>query len=149
MMDMQAALGVHQLKRVEDYWQKRVKIWDRYIAAFKDLPIGLPPPMETNTRHAYHLFTLLIDEARVGVSRDEFLNRMTANGIGVGVHYLSIPEHPYYQQTFCWKPEDYPNAMRIGRRTVSLPISAKLSNQDINDVCSAVAFSLKRGLPRL
>jgi dTDP-4-amino-4,6-dideoxygalactose transaminase len=99
--------------------------------------------VEKNTRHAYHLFTLLVDEPRTGVSRDEFLNRMTAQGIGIGVHYLSIPEHPYYQKTFGWKPEDYPNAMRIGRQTVSLPISAKLSEADAVDVVSAVTKCLK------
>jgi dTDP-4-amino-4,6-dideoxygalactose transaminase len=138
MMDLQAALGVHQLKRVEIYWQKRALIWDRYIAAFADLPVGLPSPVEAGTRHAYHLFTLLIDEMRTGVSRDEFLNYMTAQGIGVGVHYLSIPEHPYYQKAFGWKREDFPNAMRIGRQTVSLPISAKLTDDDVRDVIRAV-----------
>ena len=51
-----------------------------------------------------------------GISRDAFLDRMTRLGIGVGVHYLSIPEHPYYQQTLGWKPEDYPHAMRAGRQ---------------------------------
>jgi dTDP-4-amino-4,6-dideoxygalactose transaminase len=138
MMDLQAAIGIHQLKRIDAYWQKREKIWQRYMAAFADLPIGLPAPIETNTRHAYHLYTILIDEERVGISRDEFLNQMTFNGIGVGVHYLSLPEHPYYQQTFGWKPEDYPNAMRIGRQIVSLPISAKLMDGDVADVISAV-----------
>jgi dTDP-4-amino-4,6-dideoxygalactose transaminase len=63
---------------------------------------------------------------------------MTAHNIGVGVHYLSIPEHPYYQQTFGWKPEDYPHAMRIGRQTVSLPLSAKLTDGDVEDVINAV-----------
>ena len=63
---------------------------------------------------------------------------MTYNGIGVGVHYMSLPEHPYYQQTFGWKPEDYPNAMRIGRQIVSLPISAKLSDDDVRDVVESV-----------
>ena len=143
MMDLQAALGIHQLKRVETNWQKRAQIWDRYIAAFADLPVGLPSPVEADTRHAYHLFNLLIDDARTGISRDEFLNRMTSQGIGVGVHYLGIPEHPYYQKTFGWKPEDYPNSMRIGRQTVSLPISAKISDADNVDVISAVAKCLK------
>ena len=67
---------------------------------------------------------------------------MTAEGIGVGVHYLSLPEHPYYQQNFGWKPEDYPNAMRFGRQILSLPISAKLTTQDLEDVISAVKASL-------
>jgi dTDP-4-amino-4,6-dideoxygalactose transaminase len=142
MMDMQAALGIHQLKRLEAYWQKRAQIWDRYSAAFADLPVVLPHPVEEDTRHAYHLFTLLIDERLTGVPRDEFLNRMTAQNIGVGVHYLSIPEHPYYQKVLGWKPENYPNAMRIGRQTVSLPISAKLGQDDIADVIAAVRQSI-------
>jgi dTDP-4-amino-4,6-dideoxygalactose transaminase len=138
MTDMQAALGVHQLKRVDDYWRQRVAVWQRYLEAFAPLPIDLPAPPAPNTRHAHHLFTVLIDEARTGVSRDEFLDRMTKQGIGIGVHYLSLPEHPYYQQTLGWKPEDYPHAMRIGRQIVSLPISAKLTNQDLDDVETAV-----------
>ena len=63
---------------------------------------------------------------------------MKAHRIGVGVHYLSIPEHPYYQRAYGWKPEDYPYAMRIGRETVSLPFSARLSDDDAHDVIAAV-----------
>lgn len=142
MMDLQAAIGIHQLQRVEPYWEKRSRIWARYMEAFAGLPIGLPAPVEAGTRHAYHLFTVMVDEARTGISRDAFLDRMTWHGIGVGVHYLSLPEHPYYQQTFGWRPEDHPHAMRIGRQTVSLPISAKLSDQDVEDVIAAVKAAL-------
>ena len=138
MMDLQAAIGIHQLKRVETNWQRRQKIWQVYNDAFSDLPFGLPASVEPDTRHAYHLYTILIDKEKTGISRDEFLNAMTANNIGVGVHYLSIPEHPYYQKTFGWKPEDYPDAMYIGRQTVSLPISAKLTDEDVGDVVEAV-----------
>lgn len=138
MMDLQAAIGIHQLKRVESYRKRRQQIWQRYNEAFKDLPIGLPAEPEPQTRHAYHLYNILIDEEKCGISRDAFLNAMTAHNIGVGVHYLSIPEHPYYQETFGWQPEDYPNAMRIGRQTVSLPLSAKLTDEDVKDVIEAV-----------
>lgn len=138
MMDLQAAIGIHQLKRIDKYWLRRQEIWNRYIEAFKNLPIGLPPKPEHGTRHAYHLFTILIDRDKAGISRDDFLDEMTAHNIGVGVHYLSIPEHPYYQKNFGWKPEDYPNAMNIGRQTVSLPLSAKLSDRDVEDVILAV-----------
>jgi dTDP-4-amino-4,6-dideoxygalactose transaminase len=68
---------------------------------------------------------------------------MTAQNIGVGVHYLSIPEHPYYQDTFGWKPEEYPHAMTIGKQTVSLPISAKLTAGDVEDVIAAVRTILE------
>jgi dTDP-4-amino-4,6-dideoxygalactose transaminase len=142
MMDLQAAIGIHQLQKVENYWIRRQEIWRRYNEAFATLPIGLPADPELDTRHAYHLYTIRVDEPRTGISRDEFLNAMTALKIGVGVHYLSIPEHPYYQQTFGWRPEEYPNAMRIGRETVSLPISAKLSDGDVEDVIEAVRQTL-------
>jgi dTDP-4-amino-4,6-dideoxygalactose transaminase len=80
----------------------------------------------------------MVDEKRTGISRDSFLTAMTALKIGVGVHYLSIPEHPYYQERFGWSPQDYPHARDIGRQTVSLPLSAKLTNDDVDDVIKAV-----------
>lgn len=138
MMDIQAAIGIHQLSRVESNWIKRRAVWRRYNAAFEGLAINLPADPAPDTRHAYHLYPILIDEAKTGIGRDAFLDAMTARNIGVGVHYLSIPEHPFYQRTFGWRPEDYPNALRIGRQTVSLPISAKLSDDEVGRVGEAV-----------
>lgn len=138
MMDLQAAIGIHQLKKIDHYWEKRQSVWQRYNKALKNLPIGLPAKEESNSRHAYHLYTILIDKEKCGISRDAFLSAMTAHNIGVGVHYLSIPEHPYYQETFNWRPEDYPESMRIGQQTVSLPLSANLSDKDVDDVILAV-----------
>lgn len=142
MMDLQAALGIHQLKRVDAYWEKRAAIWNWYIEALSDLPIGLPAEVEANTRHAHHLFTILVDEMKTGISRDEFLNRMTYHGIGIGVHYLSLPEHPFYQKTLGWEKESFPNAMKIGQQTVSLPISPKIEENDIVDVVTAIRQAL-------
>ncbi|MHB8173386.1 MAG: DegT/DnrJ/EryC1/StrS family aminotransferase [Nitrospirota bacterium] len=144
MMDLQAAIGIHQLKRIEQYWSRRRDIWSRYNEAFSSLPIRLPAEPEPNTRHAYHLYTIMVDEKNSGISRDRFLDAMTASNIGVGVHYISIPEHIYYQKTYSWRPEDCPNAMEIGRSTVSLPISAKLTDEDVDDVIGAVSGIFNR-----
>lgn len=138
MMDIQAAIGIHQLKRVDKYWQRRKIIWERYNEVFSDLPIILPPPIDPNTRHAYHLYTIFIDEKKSNITRDYFLTAMNSRNIGTGVHYLSIPEHPYYKKKFGWKPEYHPNAMKIGRQTVSLPLSAKLDDNDVEDVINSV-----------
>lgn len=145
MMDIQAALGIHQLRRVEENWQRRQAVWQQYQAAFAELPVTCPAEPDPDTRHAYHLYPLLINEVQAGLSRDAFLNAMTAHNIGVGVHYLSIPEHPYYQETFGWQPEDYPHAMKIGRETVSLPLSPKLSQADVEDVIAAVYETVGQG----
>ncbi len=144
MMDIQAALGIHQLARVETMWHRREEIWERYQEAFADFPIGRPAEIEPDTRHAYHLYTILVDESMTGISRDAFLEAMTAHNIGVGVHYLSIPEHPYYQDRFGWHPDDYPHARDIGQQTVSLPLSAKLTDEDAGDVVEAVRRNIRR-----
>ena len=138
MMDLQAAIGIHQLNKVEKHWELRQNIWNYYNEQLRDLPITLPAPIEPNTKHAYHLYTILIDEKRTGITRDEFLNSMQSENIGVGVHYLSIPEHPYYQRNYGWNPQDYPNAMFIGRHTVSLPLSPKLTDNDFRSVVTSI-----------
>jgi len=143
MMDIQAALGIHQLRRVETNWERRQQVWAQYQEAFRDLPLVLPAPPEPGTRHAYHLYTVLVDPATAGITRDQFLQRMTAENIGVGVHYQSIPTHPYYQERFGWKPEGYPHSDRIGRQTVSLPLSPKLTDRDVADVIAAVRTVLR------
>lgn len=144
MMDLQAAIGIHQLARVEANWERRREIWQFYDEAFAGQPIGLPAPPQENTRHGYHLYTVMVDEARCGISRDGFLEAMNAARIGTGVHYLSIPEHPYYQQRFAWRPEQWPQAMRLGRQTVSLPLSPAMTDNDARRVVEAVTALVAR-----
>lgn len=144
MMDIQAAIGIHQLKRVEQNWLKRKEVWNQYNEAFSNLPITIPTLPEPDTKHGHHLYTILIDEDKTKISRDKFLDAMTSHNIGVGVHYLSITEHPYYQDHYGWRPDDYPNAMRIGRQTVSLPLSVKLTDEDVVDVIEAVKKTLRK-----
>ena len=142
MMDLQASLGLRQLEKVERYWLRRQEIWARYMTELADLPLTLPAPVEEGTRHAYHLFSVLVDRQRAGITRDAFLTAMTGQKIGVGVHYLSLPEHPHYQGRFGWAPDEWPNARDIGRQTVSLPISARLTDEDVGDVIAAVRHIL-------
>jgi dTDP-4-amino-4,6-dideoxygalactose transaminase len=144
MMDLQAAIGIHQLRRVEENWRRREAIWKRYQVAFREYLVERPTEPDANTRHAYHLYCLLIDEKKSGISRDRFLEAMTRRKIGVGVHYLSLPEHPFYQNMFGWRPEHYPRAMKVGRQTVSLPLSPKLTDRDIQDVIDAASRALKK-----
>ena len=138
MMDLQAAIGMHQIKRVEKYWQRRLEIWNRYNQAFAGLPVRLPAPLDKHSRHALHLYTVLVDEEKSPVTRDEFITALHRRNIGTGVHYRSIPVHPVYQHRFGWRPEDYPNSQAIGQSTVSLPLSAKLTVLDVEDVVTAV-----------
>lgn len=138
MMDIQAAIGIHQLKKIEAYSRRREHIWNLYLDEFKDLPITMPAPIEENTRHAYHLFNLMIDKKECGISRDKFLTEMAKRNIGLGVHYQAIPIHPYYQKTYGWVPEEYPNALKFGKETVSIPLSAKLNDNELEHIIKSV-----------
>lgn len=138
MMDIQAALGIHQLPRVEKNWNRRKEIWDRYNEAFSHLPVITPVPTESDVRHSRHLYTLLLDLEKINLTRDQFLEEMKRHNIGVGVHYIALHLHPFYQENFNYKRGDFPNAEWISDRTVSLPLSAKLSDEDVEDVVASV-----------
>jgi dTDP-4-amino-4,6-dideoxygalactose transaminase len=138
MMDLQAAMGIHQLARIESSWQRRLALWDRYQQQLFHLPLVRPAEPDPGTRHALHLYTVLVTPERCGLTRDAVLERLHARNIGAGVHYLSLPEHPYYQERYGWRPDDWPQARRIGRQTLSLPLSPRLSDDDQDDVIAAM-----------
>jgi dTDP-4-amino-4,6-dideoxygalactose transaminase len=142
MMDIQAALGIHQLRRVEQNWLRRREIWDTYQQAFAGLSCGCPADPDEHMRHAYHLYTLTIDEQKCGMTRDSFIDRMHAAGVGVGVHYRSLAQQPYYQKEFGWRPDDYPVAMAFGDSTVSLPLGPKLDNAEVGRIIETVTTIL-------
>jgi dTDP-4-amino-4,6-dideoxygalactose transaminase len=138
MMDMQAAMGIHQLKRVDAYWERRREIWETYNESFQDLPCFLPQDPAQDCRHAYHLYTPLLDLETIGKDRDWVLAALTAENIGVGVHYLPVHTHPYYRKMFGWKIGDFPNAEWVGERTISIPLSPSMGQEDINDILTAI-----------
>ncbi|MEJ2273590.1 MAG: DegT/DnrJ/EryC1/StrS family aminotransferase [Woeseiaceae bacterium] len=142
MMDLQAALGIHQLRRVERNWLRRQEIWGLYQQAFAALPARCPAEPEAGTRHAYHLYTLEIDTETCGVSRDDALQRLNAMGIGTGVHYRSLARQPFYQERFGWQPEAYPASTAYGERTLSLPLGSGLDDADVERVIDAVTTVL-------
>ena len=144
MTDMQAAIGIHQLARVESYARRRCAIWDRYNEAFADLPADRPAPEEPDTYHARHLYTLLVDTDRLRVGRDEIVADLKREGIGTGIHFISLHLQPWYRDRFGYVPEQFPNARHISDRTLSLPLSAKLTDQDVDDVIAAVRKVLLR-----
>jgi dTDP-4-amino-4,6-dideoxygalactose transaminase len=137
MTDIHAAIGIHQLKRVEQNWKKRQRVWDYYQERLANLPITLPRRAADTDRHAYHLFPILIGPD-APLNRDQFIDGMTEHGVGVGVHYLSVPEHPYYQERFGWHAEDHPVARDIGRRTASIPLQPGLSDEDLDRIVTAI-----------
>lgn len=137
MTDIQAAIGLAQLQRIDDFARRRSEIWARYNDAFADLPCIRPAEPEQYMVHGHHLYTPLLQLERLRVSRDEILDALTAENIGAGVHFLAVHRHPFYRETYGWKAGDFPNAEFISDRTLSLPLSGGLSDEDVGDVCEA------------
>jgi dTDP-4-amino-4,6-dideoxygalactose transaminase len=138
MMDIQASLGIHQLKRVGLNHKRREDIWRRYDDAFANLPCWTPAPAEPETTHARHLYALLIDTDKIKKSRDEVQQRLFEMNIGTGIHFTALHLHEYYRETFGFRRGDFPNAEFISDRTLSLPLSAKVSCEDVERVIAAV-----------
>lgn len=137
MMDLQAAMGIHQLARLDKYLKRREEIWTRYDKAFSDLPAKCPPPPEPGTVHARHLYTPLLELEHLDVDRDAVLEELKRMGVGTGVHFISLHLQPFYQKLLGCRDEDYPNALEISKRTLSLPLSARLSEEQVGRVIEA------------
>ena len=142
MTDLQAAIGLPQLRALEENWKRRRLIWSRFQEAFFDLAVDLPAEAPAQERHAYHLYTPLIHK-KFKRSRDWVLNALTAENIGAGVHYRALCDHPYYQKTLGWKRRDFPIAADIGDRTLSLPLSPAMIDKDVEDVVTAFRKVMK------
>jgi dTDP-4-amino-4,6-dideoxygalactose transaminase len=137
MTDVQAALGVHQLPRLDQWIDRRAELWERYDLLLAGLPLETPAPPEPDTRHARHLYQILLDPD-AAYSRDELLEQLTARNIGTGVHYRGVHLHPFYRDKYGLKPSDFPIANSISERTISLPLSPKVTEADQDDVVRAL-----------
>ncbi len=138
MTDIQASLGIHQLARIEENLKRREHIWKMYTDAFSDLPEIEIPPEENHIRHARHLFIILLNLEALTISRDEFMAALKAENIGCGIHFKAIHLHKFYREKFGYKRGDFPNAEWISDRTLSLPLSPALTDEDVHDVIEAV-----------
>jgi dTDP-4-amino-4,6-dideoxygalactose transaminase len=137
MTDVQASLGLRQLPRLDEWIDRRAELWDRYGAELTGLPISLPPPPEPDTRHARHLYQVLL-EPDAPLGRDDLLDALNERRIGTGVHYRGVHLHPYYRDRYHLTPEAFPVASAISERTLSLPLSPKVSDSDQDDVVQAL-----------
>ena len=138
MTDVAAAIALPQLETLEAYWQRREQIWRAYNERLAALPLKLPAMSDGESRHAYHLYTPLLKLEEIGVSREKIIAALDAENIGVGIHYVSVHQQPYYRERFGYQDSDFPNAAFVGERTISLPLSPAMSERDVEDVAAAL-----------
>ncbi|HKC23240.1 MAG TPA: DegT/DnrJ/EryC1/StrS family aminotransferase [Thermoanaerobaculia bacterium] len=139
MMDIQAALGIHQLPRLPGFLAERARLAARYDRLLSGVAgLILPQRVPYPVKHAWHLYTPLVDIDRLTVSRDRFMEELKKRNIGTGLHYSAAHEFSYYADRFGWKPGDFPEAHFVSERIVSLPLFPGLSDADQDDAVAAI-----------
>lgn len=138
MTDIQASLGLHQLRRLEGFIRRRRQIALRYQTAFKDLSELILPRDLLRRPHPYHLFPIRLRPELLAINRDQFIVNLTSRNIGSSVHFIPVHRHSYYAQKYHYRREDFPVAEQIFSGLISLPLYPAMSDCDADDVLNAV-----------
>ncbi len=139
MMDIQAAMGLHQLPKLDGFITERTKRALRYQKAFDGLDGLLTPKLVPWAhKHAWHLYTPLVDIDRLKITRDDFMQQLKERNIGSGLHYSAVHEFSINRKKYGWKPKDYPEAHFVSERILSLPLFPTMTDQDQDDTIAAV-----------
>ncbi len=145
MMDIQAALGLHQLPLLDEFIERRTELVQRYLELLQDWPeFTLPRPGGYSHRHAWHLFSPLLNPQHAGMDRDAFMSAMKARNIGTGLHYRAAHLYPYYRERFGFRNGDFPRAETVSERIVSLPLFPSMTNGDQDRVINVMRDVFRR-----
>ena len=138
MTDIQAALGLQQLRRFQQMQARRQQIVEQYNQAFGRIAAFQTPVTRPHVKNAWHLYVLRLNQTELTIDRDQFIQEMTARNIGTSVHFIPIHQHSFYREKYGFREGSFPVAENAFRRMLSLPLSPSISDQDVNDVIEAV-----------
>lgn len=142
LTDIAAAMGLHQLKRLKGFQERREQIAARYDEALADLPLILPPrPAHAGDVHSWHLYVVRLADGAT-INRDQLIDSLFADGIGVSVHYIPLHLHPYWKDRYDLKPEQFPHSQKAYERMVTLPLYTRMTDADVERVIAAVRKAL-------
>jgi dTDP-4-amino-4,6-dideoxygalactose transaminase len=138
MTDIQAALGLWQLRKLARHQQRRRDVAAAYQAALEGCDAFELPAERPEVEHAWHLYVLRLQPGTLTIGRDEFIAELTRRRIGTSVHFIPLHLHPYYRDTYGYDPDAYPVAYSNYQRMLSLPLHPGLTDTDVADVTEAV-----------
>jgi len=137
MTDITAALGIHQLQKANTFRQRRAEIAAQYTQELADLPLRTPYQHPHNT-HAWHLYVIQLQLEELSIDRNTFIERMNAAGIGTSVHFIPLHLQRYWRDRYGFKPADFPVALDVYQRAVSLPIYPSMNDGDVARVIATI-----------
>jgi dTDP-4-amino-4,6-dideoxygalactose transaminase len=138
MTDMQAAMGIHQLRKLEGFIRTRQKYASLFDEAFKPLPQISIPLVKPDRNHIYHLYVIRLSLEQLTIDRAAFIEELRTRDIGTSVHFIPVHLHPFYREHFGYRKGQFPSAEGMYEQIVSLPLYPAMSESDVHDVISAV-----------
>jgi dTDP-4-amino-4,6-dideoxygalactose transaminase len=144
MTDVAAALGIHQLARAEDMRRAREVVAHEYLQRLSDVDELELPPIDENRIHAWHLFPIRLRLERLTIDRDTFMRELGQHGVSTSVHWRPLHLHPYYEETFGWRPHDLPVASAVWKRLITLPLFSAMGRDEIDAVVGAIRALCER-----
>ena len=144
MSDLNASIGMHQIKKVERFMTLRKKYVSMYDRAFADVAELETLAVRDYATHAHHLYVISLHLERLTIDRDGFLDAIQSTGIGVALHYVALHLQPYYVKNFNTKPQDFPIASNYSERVITLPLYPKMSSADVERVIETVKDLIKK-----
>ena len=144
MSDLNASIGMHQIKKVERFMTLRKKYVSMYDRAFADVAELETLAVRDYATHAHHLYVISLHLERLTIDRDGFLDAIQSTGIGVALHYVALHLQPYYVKNFNTKPQDFPIASNYSERVITLPLYPKMSSEDVERVIETVKDLIKK-----
>jgi len=138
MSDIQASLGIGQLRRFDAMQARRLEVVEQYQQAFAPLGVFDLPVSQPHIKHAWHLYVLRLKQGLLKVNRDQLIEELTARNIGTSVHFIPIPHHSYYRDRYGLSLQDYPVSCDSFERALSLPLNPTMTDADVSDVIDAI-----------
>ncbi|AXV38917.1 UDP-4-amino-4,6-dideoxy-N-acetyl-beta-L-altrosamine transaminase [Methanobacterium sp. BAmetb5] len=138
MSDIEASIGIHQLKKLDSMQKRRNEIATIYNKSFKEVLEIITPAVKDYAKHAWHLYPILVNNDLLNINRNDFIEALKAENIGTSVHFIPLHFHPYYNENYGFKKGDFPVAESIYEKEISLPIYPKMTDEDVHQVVNAV-----------
>jgi dTDP-4-amino-4,6-dideoxygalactose transaminase len=138
MTDIQASLGIHQLNKLNGFIERRQEISYHFDEAFQGMDEIETPIRHQDRNHVYHLYVIQPDPDKLTIDRSQFIEKLKELNIGTSVHFIPVHLHPFYRKTYGYEKGNLPNAEKIFDRMISLPLYPAMTDNDVQDVISAV-----------
>ncbi len=138
MSDIQASIGIHQLRKLDGFIESRTRFAELYNSLLADVEEVELPPGKPDCRHAWHLYTLRLNLERLAIGRDEFIEQLRERGVGTSVHFIPIPLHPFFASRANLRQNHCPNALELYPRLISLPLFPAMTEAQVEYVAKAI-----------